>query len=242
MQTSTLHQVTLSQYEAALEKPRQQIKELLTPLLAESDAKTLLLFWIHYSAHGVGMTEPVEKWIEEAGENCKKLGYQELGKELGKHAIHEADHHLLMIEDTKNLVNQWNKLYTPTLTAAALLNQPTAEPVLHYQNLHRHYIEGTNPYCQIAIEYEIENLSATYGPPVLNQTFKILGKDIKECLSFVDEHAKIDVAHTNFNRKVISNFITLHPETVDELIDAGKKALKAYGDFLSYCYQQAKVA
>ncbi len=74
----------------------------------------------------------------------------------------------------------------------------------------------------------------------MSHTLKILGEDIKESLSFLDDHIKIDVAHTQFNKKVISNFLASYPEALPQLIKAGTQALEIYGNFLAGCYQKAK--
>jgi len=233
-------QKVFTTYEETLVNYRKKFADVVSPLLAENNQKTLLLFWIFFSSNGVGMTEPVEDWIRRAGKNCEKLGYKELGIQLGKHAIHEADHQLMMIEDTKKFIERWNKQYTPKLTAQDFFNKPMTEAVNNYRILHEHFIEGSNPYCQIAIEYEIENLSITYGPEIIEHTYKILGQDIQECLSFSVDHVKIDAAHTKFNRKVISDFLSAYPEVLQDLMDAGVRALRAYGNFLTSCLQQAR--
>jgi len=230
-----------SLYESTLKITRLKFKDRLEPIFLE-DPRTLMLFWINFCSQGVGMTEPVEEWIRRAGNKCKDLGYSKLGTELCKHAIHEANHELMMIKDTKNLISKWNQLYTPVFEVEAVLKRPYSEAVIHYQDLHESYITSEYPYCQIAIEYEIENLSATYGVNILDHAFKILGEDIKEYLSFVDDHVRIDVAHTQFNRKVISEFVATYPHTVKNLIEAGQKALKIYGDFLNHCAESASAS
>lgn len=227
-------------YEDNLKIHRKQFSKVLESFFKEQDPKTLFLFWIHFSSQGVGMTEPVEDWIRRAGNKCKILGYSELGEKLCKHAIHEADHQLMMIEDTKKLIQKWNTLYTPKLELDAVLSRPYSEAVLKYQVLHEEYIESTHPYCQIAIEYEIENLSTLYGPKILEHSFEILNEDIKDCLSFVDDHVKIDAAHTEYNRKAISDFLSFAPTTLNELMNAGIRALNIYGGFLQSCFQEAK--
>ena len=226
-------------YESAMQLHRLSFSPVLETLLAEHNPRTLMLFWIYFSANGVGMTESVEDWIRRAGNRCKAMGYSELGEQLCKHAIHEADHHLMMIEDTKRLVARWNQLYTPTLEAETILNAPFNKTVIAYQDLHEDTIHSNHPYGQITIEYEIENLSVVYGPAILKHTLEILGKDIENALSFVDEHVRVDVAHTKYNRKALNSFVMEHPETLPELIRAGKLALSAYWGFLHHCYQQA---
>lgn len=227
-------------YDSALEIYRLKFEDRLFPLLTETKAKTLLSFWIHFSKEGIGMTEPVEGWISRAASKCIELNYQELGENLKKHAIHEANHHLMMIEDLKNLVTLWNKQHSPKLEYRKLLSEPYSYAVEQYVALHENYIKGNNPYCQIAIEYEIESLSATYGLEILEHSFDIIGDDLKSCLSFLLDHARIDVAHTQFNRKVISQFLGSHPETTDTLIEAGIKALRSYGNFVSDCWDRAR--
>src|SRR5262249_47495308 len=79
------------------------------------------LFLIHFCARGVQMTEPVESWIRRAGERCRALGAERLGRALVRHARHEANHHLMMIADTHHLVASWNQRNGPQIDAAALL-------------------------------------------------------------------------------------------------------------------------
>ncbi len=231
----------MSTYEAQMINQRENFGKRLIAFFKEKDPKTLMLFWINFSSYGVGMTEPVEDWIRRAGNKCKVLGYEILGEQLRKHAIHEANHELMMIEDTKKLISQWNMIYPSKLDAERILKRPLTDPVLRYQRLHEDYIESTEPYCQIAIEYEIENLSTNYGVDILNHTIAVLGKEIVGSLSFVEEHVRIDVAHTKYNKMAISNFMATYPNTLKALVEAGTKALEIYGDFFINCYQEAKV-
>ena len=101
-------------YESSLEHQRLLFEKDIFPILGEEDPKALFLFWINFCSQGINMTEPVEGWIRRAGERCKVLGYKKLGENLCKHAVHEAGHDLMQIEDTKRLVSRWNQLYTPS--------------------------------------------------------------------------------------------------------------------------------
>ena len=124
-------------------------------------------FLIYFSALGVGMTEPVEGWIRRAGRRCGDLGLADLAKALDAHAHQEADHHLLMQADTHRLVDRWNEHHGPRLNAAALLALAPTPGVLVYRELHENAIAGPAPYGQLAVEYEIEMLSVSYGPLLL---------------------------------------------------------------------------
>lgn len=240
MEMKEINQTDFLTYESALQNHRAQFPKYINPFFKEQDPKVILLFWINFSYLGVGMTEPVEHWIRRAGESCKNLGYLKLGEQLRKHAIHEADHHLMMIEDAKKLTAIWNKQYKPHLEVDDLLAQPFRDCVLAYRDLHEFHISGKTPYCQIAIEYEVENLSVAYGKEIINHTCTMLGEDIKHCLSFVDDHARIDVAHTLFNRKAISEFLESNPHTLKDLIAVGCQVLGVYGTFVAECYTLAK--
>ncbi|MBS0359289.1 MAG: hypothetical protein JSS53_08480 [Proteobacteria bacterium] len=228
---------SLEKYESALESERNDFNDkILVPFLSLTDEKQLLHFWICYCSDGVGMTQPVEMWIKKAGERCIDLGYTVLGNQLIKHAIHEANHDKMMVEDTKNLVDIWNKKYESKVTAEDFLSAPLKSSVISYQALHENTIKSDAPYGQIAIEYEIERLSATIGLQVLQHSGKVLGEEILSSLSFLTDHSRIDVAHTEYNKKALSQFLISSPETLDNLIISGKNALKTYGAFVRECY------
>src|ERR1041384_704848 len=89
-------------------------KALLDP---ELDPEIFELFLINYCSRGVRMTEPVEGWIRRAGERCREVGLARLGAALEKHAKQEADHHLMMIADTHNLVERWNRRHAQPIEA-----------------------------------------------------------------------------------------------------------------------------
>src|ERR1700682_5037396 len=142
-------------------------------------------FLIYFSALGVGMTEPVEEWIRRAGRRCGDLGLSDLAKALDAHAHQEADHHLLMQADTQRLVELWNENHEPKMNAAALLALAPTPGVIGYRELHENVIAGTAPHGQLAIEYEIEMLSVTYGPALLQRCNDLAGAEILGGLSFL---------------------------------------------------------
>jgi hypothetical protein len=212
------------------------VSGLLSP---EMNARVLHLFLIHFSALGVHMTEPVEYWIRTAGERCDALGYRDLGRALQAHAKGEANHHLLMIEDTRNLVAQWNSRYGEVLMPERFLEMPGTPGAIRYRKLHQDVIGGNAPYAQLAIEYEIENLSVSYGPSLIRQCMTLLPQETLGGLSFLQEHVELDVGHTQFNRRQLGEFVSAHPEATADLVAAGKDALAAYADFVADCLRLA---
>jgi hypothetical protein len=216
----------------------------MSVLLDEDVDPTLLeAFLIQYCALGVAMTEPVERWVKGAAASTAKLGFAHLAKMLDKHARDEAGHHEMMIADTRALVARWNakaEARPRALEAEALLDAPLTPGVASYQKLHEDVIAGSAPFGQLAIEYEIEQLSVNAGPKLIGQCVEVLGSDIVSCLSFLEEHVAIDEGHTAFNRKQLERLLAEAPQTLDALIETGRAALAAYGACFADCLERAR--
>lgn len=196
-------------------------------------------FLIYFCALGVGMTEPVEGWIRRAGQRCGDLGLTDLARALDAHAHQEADHHLLMQADTHRLVARWNGIHEPRLNAESLLAILPTPGVIGYRKLHENVIAGPAPQDQLAIEYEIEMLSVTYGPVLLQRCSDLSGAEILASLSFLQDHVALDAGHTHFNRLQLSRLLEQKPEFLPGLMAAGSAALDAYAVFLDDCYHLA---
>jgi hypothetical protein len=199
------------------------------------DPLTLEAFLISFAIVGIRMTEPVEGWIRRAGCGCGELGLEHLAKALRAHAQQEANHHLLMLADARLLVERWNQARKPKLDFDLLLDLPPTPGVLAYSALHEGVISGTTPYGQLAIEYEIEMLSVTYGPRLLERCAGLLGKEIFKGLSFLSDHVALDAGHTNFNRIQLGRLLGEQPSFLSGLVAAGSEALGAYAMFLGDC-------
>jgi hypothetical protein len=187
------------------------------------------------------MTASVEDWIQRAGERCEQIGLRELGHALRLHSNHEAGHHLMLIEDTRLLVDRWNARQSFTLDADLIIGQRMTEGVRRYRKLHEDVIAGDSPFCQLAIEYEIEALSVRFGPKLIEQCLKVLGSTVMAGLSFLRLHVSLDVGHTRFNEGQINNLLDQRPESLLTLVTIGKEALRAYGMFLDDCLRLAQV-
>ncbi|QSQ26501.1 hypothetical protein JY651_16900 [Pyxidicoccus parkwayensis] len=213
------------------------LKALLDPKV---DPALVEGFLIQLNSLGVYMTEPVDGWIRRAGEATVKLGLVEVGEKLTQHAKHEEGHHLMMIEDTKSLVARWNKHRKPHLNAEALIAQTPTQAMKDYRAIHEETIVGPMPAAQVAIEYEIENLSVVFAPGLMAQAKRVLGDDIMEAMSFVKEHAEIDVGHTALNEYMLGKLLGQVPEKAAIIGRTGARALEIYLNFMADCVAHAE--
>jgi hypothetical protein len=228
----------LEEYEARLAIARERFDQhpAVRALFHNPIAPvTMEAFLISFAIVGVRITEPVEGWIRRAGRRCGELGLENLARALEGHAHQEADHHLLMLADARLLVERWNKARKPELSVNALLDLPPTPGVAAYGSLHESLISGPTPYGQLAIEYEIEMLSVTYGPRLIERCAGLLGDGILEGLSFMRDHVALDAGHTNFNRIQLSRLFDDQPGFLPGLVAAGSEALDAYAMFLDDC-------
>lgn len=236
--------MALNEYERALGAHRAGCRE--RPVLRalfdpELDPRLMLRFLIVYCARGVRMTAPVSGWIERAGARCQELGWVALGTALSAHARHEAGHDRLFVNDVERLVQRYNRDHLAQLDPADLLEQPATPAVVRYVALHERTIAGPAPYAQVAIELEIEALSVDVGAPLLRQIEQRLDASVLECLSFLSEHVALDAGHTALNRRLLSELLGARPEALDVLVETGRLALDTYLDFLSECFEAARV-
>lgn len=214
--------------------------DLATILHEDSKPEHVLGFLIQFSALGVFMTDKVESWIARAGRRCQALGHAELGRALVIHAKHEAGHDAMMVEDLHKLVPRWNSRYQPQLDARALLDQAPTEAMHRYVAIHEDTIASELPFSQIAIEYEIEMMSTVLGPALMRACDRALGPEIVKDMSFIAEHAAIDVGHTALNEVELDKFIANYPEQAEPLARTGADALGIYLDFLGDCARKGR--
>ncbi|WP_224248125.1 hypothetical protein [Hyalangium gracile] len=215
------------------------VRALLSPDISPA---LLERFMIEWSARGAYMTEPVEGWIRGAGERCIALGMEKLGQGLITHSRHEAGHHLMTIEDTRVLVRRWNRRYEQQLDAEALIAQPPTDAMRAYRQLHDDTITSELPIGQAAIEYEVGYLAVELVPKILEQVTRVLGRDAMEQLSFLNEHAAVDVGHTALNERMMEEALAPQPERARRLAAIGSRGLDCYLRFLGDCLSASRGA
>jgi hypothetical protein len=203
--------------------------------LDKPDPIVLELFLIEYCALGVAMTQPVEDWMRRAGERCQELGFAEVGAFLVSHAAQQKDHHSLFVNDTRWLVKRWNERHDRQLDAEELLAQPLTAGAMTYRALHEATISADAPYCQLAIEFEIERLSITYGAAAIPKMVRVLGPQVLKGLQFLEEQVKQGIRQTSLNEVQLNHMLHDIPSALAVLTETAGMALKAYGQYLSDC-------
>jgi hypothetical protein len=233
----------MEKYEELITPARQRFETdygIPTLLTEDIEPSHFELFLVYFCAIGAQMTGPVEGWIRRAGERCSALGLKETGDALCRHAKAEAGHDLLMIADVKSLVQRWNARHAGQLDSEYLLSLPQTPGVEKYIEVHESNINGLTPYAQIAIEYEIEQLTMRYGEALIARCVRLCGEDVLACLTFLPKHIELDGGHTKFNARELAKVIEESPSAVPTLVSAGAAALDAYGTFISDCLGHAK--
>lgn len=194
------------------------------------------LFLLRYSAHGVRMTEQVSSWITRAGDRCTKLGRAELGKALRAHARSEAGHEKLMMDDARLLAEDWNRAHGSRIDAETMLTGSPLYSARKYAQLHEDVIASHRPYCQVAIEYEIERLSVVIGPAIVAKCTEIMGSG---GFSFLAEHVELDMGHTAFNERQLGLLLEEDDADLVPLVETGQQALRCYLEFVAECIELA---
>ena len=186
---------------------------------------------LHLYSKGIRMTEPVPYWIKRAGIRSSEEGYPKVGKALAMHAEHEQDHHILYRNDFAKLQELWATRSSETLTFNPAFDTGN-KAVRDYIMLHEDLINGPYPYCQVAVELEIEGVSETIGKQIVSHMTDVFGLECFEAMSFITEHAEIDVGHTRFNRGLLSELLKQENVNIEALTATGEKALSIFGAYI----------
>src|ERR1700752_2221962 len=141
--------MSLQEYERLLAPARQRFSATpgVQAIRSSQDEAFLESFLLHFCALGSRMTEPVEGWIRRAAERCGAMGLSELAHALRGHARAEAGHHLMMIEDVRELAARWNARHKPSVDARKLLDQVPTPGVLQYCRVHEQNLTSDMPYA-----------------------------------------------------------------------------------------------
>lgn len=231
-------------YERALMDERRKfaahpvIKEMLA---GSVDCQLTELFLIYWSTLSAGLTEPIPEYLKQAGEKCREKGLVEMGRFFYEHAKEEDGHDGWAEKDVHKLVSRWNQRHPERkLDPVELLSRKKSPAVKRYHQLHEEVIQGDTPYGELAIDVEIELITVKFGPRMIWQCIRKAGPRILWDMSFLREHVRFDFGHTDHNFKTVDSLLKEQPGFLGPLADAGKRALKAYGDFLQDVMDYAK--
>ncbi len=202
----------------------------------ETDCRRLQAFLLVWTGLSIEMTKGVEDWIRRAGQKCQSLsvGLDNIGGKLLKHSVHEANHDKMLVDDLEYLVKSWNEKFKGSLTSEMVRSIGNSTGTQEYVALHENVINGPKPFCQAAIEFEIERLSVYCAPWWVQNVLASLGAEYSSGMSFLEEHILLDGGHTRFNSILIQECLTVTKD-LESLVTTAKAALSAYNKFLSDC-------
>jgi hypothetical protein len=226
----------IESYEAEIAAARAAFNVRISRIDSQFSRARCAIFLMNYCAQGVGMTRDVPNWIRGAGDATFAKGFAALGNALIAHAAHEQGHHEMMERDVDSLVQWWNERHELKMDARTIRHQGELAAVARYRDLHLDVIASNTPYTQIAVEFEIEQLSVEEGPKFFRRVIGHLDLQVVRCMSFLTEHVALDAGHTRYNRRALGRFLDEHPEALAPLIAAGTAALDAYAAFLEECF------
>lgn len=146
----------------------------------------------------------------------------------------------MSIEDARALARRWNTRHAPELDADALVAQPPTEAMRQYRQVHDEAISGDLPLGQAAIEYEVGYLAVELVPRILANVKKVLGQETLDRLTFLPEHAAVDVGHTALNERMLEEVLRDQPEAGEPLAAFGARGLDCYLRFLADCMHAAQ--
>lgn len=221
----------------------QRVEFMLSPginvFMAQNRPQKLHAFLLTWTAFSIKMTEKVETWIKQAGEQCESLAFKEVGAKLKYHAAQEAGHDQMLVADLKVLINKWNLLYNDNLTENDIFKLGQPQNTDEYVALHENTIKGQHPYTQVAMEYEIERISIMFGPKIIENIIYTLGEDFEPAISFLTDHVLLDQGHTKFNIDLMERCFAAQAD-LNQLVHTGKTALKIYAGFLNDCIELSR--
>ncbi|MER5750749.1 iron-containing redox enzyme family protein [Streptomyces sp. NPDC002088] len=239
MTSAATNHDAVQKYEDQITEVRSRLAEgpeIRALTAAECDTDLFALWMLRYSAHGVHMTHDVERWIATAGERCGELGMEALATALSGHARAEAGHDRMMVADARALSSWLDADRGVRIDVDALLAAPPLASSRDYIELHERVTKGDQPWCQLAIELEIEQLSTTFGPEILKNSERLLPVGT---YTFLAEHVELDVGHTAFNRRQLGGVLKERPEALPSMVETATRALECYAAFITECWRLA---
>lgn len=197
-------------------------------------------FMLHWSALSAGFAAPIGSYLQRAGERCREQGYADIARFFLAHAAEEDGHDEWGRKDAHRLAARWNRENPGlALDAERLLGDNTPEVVQRYYRLHEGVIDQGWPWAELAIDVEIELLTAKYGPRLLWRALRSMGLKSLADIQFLRDHVRFDFGHTRENFRTLHQFIHRHPECTQTLTEVASEALEIYADLMQEALDRA---
>lgn len=180
------------------------------------------------------LTESVDSWTRRSGEQCVALGHVELGELLQLDADRQESRHAALVETSRHLTQRTVDETVSDQTSDRW--EASGRGLGRYVELNEALIEEHAPFSKVAVEFEVERLSAAFWTRLHAALGDVEHSAFPELGWFV-RTSREDAAHRSwFYGEQVRTLLFRHPETFDELISAGRSALDCFGEFLDDCW------
>jgi hypothetical protein len=226
----------LDTYQDRLAGARQCLKdrhELRVLMSAEVSPALLHAFLIQWAALTMQLQEPAERFLVEASRRCAEVGEHRLSLSLLQIAGEAIERYRLVADDTRRLAQLWNARRLPHMNLTDLLTQAATPSMKRFHARQQSQVEGPRPWTQLAAVYEADATLGSVAGRVTAQAERLLGADVRSCLSSLDALAHFQERGT-LSRTMVE-FLRANPERVDHMAEAGEATLEIYMDFLREC-------
>ena len=223
----------LPEYEHQLVDARVKFANLISKLTAKTQSQNLAFFLVNQCALGTTMMTDNESCTQQAGLRCQQLGYPNIGETLINQAKHQAKHLQLITKDFHALINWLNQKYKLNINADKYLKKLTITPsVKKYCALNEVNAHNETPYCQMAINYEVERLSTVHGFTLVNLCILKLGPSALKQLSLIRHLTKHNPKQSQSSKHQMQQLLDKCPQALTKLVATANATLQAYAEFI----------
>ena len=225
-------------YENAMVEARVAFANRINKLIKTANAENLGFFLIYYAALGAMLHDSMEIVLKKASKRCQKMGLIDLAEAFNAQACLESEQHLKMENDAKAWIDWWNQKRDLELSAKDYLRHPTTSSMHIYKDLHKNIIRYQWPFAELAVSYELQRTQMIHSFSLIKLASLKLGLSALKKLGFIRRAAKLNTDQP-LNKKVLTEFLQAHPETVSVMANKARAALLVYGDFIEDCFKLA---
>lgn len=225
-------EASLHAYTCRIEPARRRLRQrphVRAIVDADRDTRLLHAFLIQWSALSVQLKEPVERFLAAASRRCAELSEHELARGLLRIASDAIERYRCVADDTRVLVELWNRRQGPRIDLTYLLTQPGPPSLAKTFAFHEQLLTGCHPWAELAAIYEVEAMLASFAPQLARLAEAVVGSPPQPGLS------SVAVPRVSGTRRAMADHLARHPDQLERMVVTGERALELYAEFLGDC-------